>query len=102
MAEQHYPLSVKEGNPANIVTADGKHVAISWASFGRGVENPYEEAEQFAAELVTAVNDRPALLARIAELDEALKATVSQLSSLCSPLDVPEFARAALAKEPVK
>lgn len=67
----HLPLRINEKTPSTIKTSGDRSIAISWTR--SPADNPYEEAEEFAAFIVRAVNAYEANEALIKELVEALE-----------------------------
>lgn len=58
----HLPLRISVATPSRIDTSADRSVTVSWSRNGPGVGNPYEEAEEFAAFIVRAVNSHEALV----------------------------------------
>lgn len=64
--KQRLPLRTAEQTPSRIDTADGQSVSISWMNTTH--QNPYGEAEEFAAYIVRAVNNHDGLAQALAKL----------------------------------
>lgn len=65
---EHLPLSISRLTPNRIETATDKAISIAWQDSRD--ENPYGQAEEFAAFIVRAVNSHEALVAVLTEVRE--------------------------------
>lgn len=83
---QRLPLRISEGTPSRIDTADGWSFGVEWRNTNH--ENPYGEAEEFAAFIVRAVNAH----------DDLVKALEAALATHGDQYSWGPIARDALAK----
>lgn len=79
----HLPLVINENTPSTIKTAAGMSLSVPWTK--SPAENPYAEAEEFAAFVVCAVNAYEANEALIKEMIEALTTAHQCLDMLVYP-----------------
>lgn len=95
MSEGHTPLRlpvrVAGDEPTLIVDAKGMAVAAIIGDHIRSEK--LAELKRQAAAIVTAVNERPALLSRLRKMEEALRAAESGLASSYQVCDYPANGR---------